>query len=264
MPDALELVYVDPKSPARLRRKAPWRAILDEAMGSPPDSEPSDPPLPEQDIPPEDRRDVFLVLARGAASDEAGVAAAFADALRPDGKLVPPLVLAAGELRFAFDELSALRAMVTTATPFLGGDEPLRAAVDAAKELLGTPDLRATPAAIEALDGRIREAFGRVKRAVPAGYLEAQTDRALLEQRCYQQRMVAGAPHLRCLLHGPDGRPMLTYLTAAAAPHLPLFQRFQGRVVGEVLPVTDQFETHPFALRVMVLARVVTPPPARR
>ena len=53
---------------------------------------------------------------------------------------------------------------------------------------------------VETLTGRIRDAFARVKRAVPATYLETQTDRALLEQRLYQKRMFLGDPHLRALL----------------------------------------------------------------
>ncbi len=80
---------------------------------------------------------------------------------------------------------------------------------------------------VEAITGRIRDAFGRVKRAVPPGYLEAQTERALLEQRRYQKRMFHGEPHLRALLHGPgDKGPSLVYLPEAVADKLPLYQRF--------------------------------------
>ena len=264
MPEPLELVFVDPKSPARIRKKAPWRQILEGARRDPPEPEPSDPVLPGQSLPPEDRADVFLILARGAVSDEEGVIAALSEGVRADGKLAPPLVLVAGEMRFAFDELAALKAMVTTATPFVGGDEPLKAAVDAAKDFLQTPGLLSTPAVTEVLTARIRETFGRSKRALPAGYLEAQTDRALLDQRHYQTRMFTGEPQVRALLHATgDARPMLTYVPAFAGRLLPLFQRFPARLIAEALPSTDQYETQPLALRVLALARLVTPP-ARR
>jgi hypothetical protein len=267
MPEPLELVFIDPKSPPRLRKKAAWQRLLEEARAEPacaPDPDPGDPVLPGQRLPTEDRADVFLILARAAPVDEAGAAAAFAEGLREDGKLAPSLVAVAGEIRFRFDELEALKAMVTTATPFLGGDEPLKAAVDAAKEFLTTSGRHGTPAVIETLTARVREAFGRAKRAVPAGYLEAQTDRALLEQRRYKERMFAGDPHLRTLVQPPAGAALLAYVPASAKQLLPLFQRFPARLVAEVLPGADQYETHSFALRVLALARVVAPPGAKR
>jgi hypothetical protein len=263
MPDPLQLVFVDPKGPARIRKQTPWRALLDDARRAVPEPEPFDPVLPGQSLPAEDRADVFLVLARGAALEEPAVAEALASGVRADGKLALPLVLVAGELRFAFDELEELKAMVTTATPFLGGDEPLEAAVSAGKAFLEMPDLRSTPAVTEGLTTRVRQAFGRVKRAVPAGHLEAQTDRALLEQRRYQQRTFCGEPHLRALLHAGEGRSMLAYLPSSTAMLLPLLQHFPARLIAEALPSTDQYETHPFALRVLALARLVTPVTAR-
>ena len=62
---------------------------------------------------------------------------------------------------------------VTTATPFTGGDEPLKTAVDGANAFLATPDLVTAPAVADALQGRIRDAFARVRRAVPSARFPA-------------------------------------------------------------------------------------------
>ena len=265
MPDTLELVWLDPKSAGRIRKRRPWQALLDEARKGPPEAEPAAPTLPHQDVPADDRRDVFLVLARAEATGSEGVAAALTGSIHADGKFAPPLLLVAGELRLLFDELEVLKAAVTTATPFTGGDEPLKTAVDGAGAFLETPDLLTAPAVAEGLFGRIRDAFGRVRRAVPPGYFEAQIDRAVLEHRRYQKRMFAGKPHLRALLTGAgDKAPMLVYLAADTATKLPLYQRFPARMIVAGHLSTDQFEAQPFALEALALARVIPPAaPAR-
>jgi hypothetical protein len=265
MPDTLELLWLDPKSAARIRKRPPWQRLLDEARRAPREDGPVEPLVPGQDVPPDDRRDVFLVLARGEAVGGEGVAEALAESVREDGKFAPPLVLVAGELSLPFDELEELKCAMTTVTPFVGGDEPLKAAVAAAEDLLETPGLLPSPEVTEALTGRIREAFGRVRRAVPAGYLDAQIDRALLEQRRYQKRVFEGDPHLRAMLQGPaDKAPMLTYLPEDLAAKIPLFQRFPARLVAAAHLSTDQFESHPFALEVVALARQIPPTAPRR
>jgi hypothetical protein len=258
MPETLELVWIDPKSAARIRKRAPWKLLVDEARQAARAADAGDPELPNQAVPPEDRRDVFLILARAAATDEGGVAAALSQAVREDGKFAPPLVLVAGELRLPFDELEGLKAAVTTATPFAGGDEPLKAAVDAASDFLKTPGLLTAPAVVEGLTDRIRQAFGRVRRAVPPGYLDAQMKRALLEHRRYQKRMFGGAPHLRSLLQVPGNKePMLVYFPADVAAKLPLYERMPTRLIAAAHLSTDHFEAFPFALEALALARQV-------
>ncbi len=258
MANLLELLWLDPDKASRIRKRAAWQGIVDEARARSRDGEA--PTLAGPPVAAEDRRDVFLILARGAPSRAEAVAETVGDAVRPDGKFAPPLVLVEGELRFAFDELEALKAAVTAATPFTPGDEPLRASVDAARGLLDTPDLLASPGVIEGLLGRIREAFGRARRAVAAGYLDTQIDRALLEQRRYQKRAFDGGPHLRTSIQAPgDKAAMLVYLPAALAPRLPLYQRFPARLIAAAHLTTDQYETHPFALAALALARQVAP-----
>jgi hypothetical protein len=260
MPEMLELVWIDPKSVARIRKRPPWQQLVDDARKEPGAADSPFPELPDQTVTKEERRDVFLILARAAAIDGSGVAAALSEAVREDGKFAPPLVCVTGELRFPFDELDALKAAVTTATPFTGGDEPLKEAVDAANDFLKTPGLLTAPAVVEGLTDRVRQAFGRVRRAVAAGYLDAQIDRALLEHRRYQKRMFGGAPHQRALLQVPgDKTSMLVYFPAELATKLPLYQRFPARLIAAAHLSTDQFESHSFALSALALARQIAP-----
>lgn len=256
-----ELCYLDPKSAPRIRKKPAWRQILDAAGDAKDDA----PALPGQAPPPDDRRDALLVLTRGAPMDAAEIADAIAGSVRADGKFSAPLVLASGELRLPFDELEVMKGLITTATPFMGGDEPLEASVRAAEDFLKTPGLPTAPPVVEALANRIREAFGRVKRAVPPGYLDTQTERALTEQRRYQKRVFDGAPVVRALFQGPnDAAPMLAYLPEGAKKHLPLFQRFPARLIAEGHLSADQYEPQTFALKVLALARSIPPAPPRR
>lgn len=265
MPEMLELVWIDPKSVARIRKRPPWQRVLDDARQAPPAVAHIDPELPGQTVPTEDRHDVFLIIARAEATDADGVTVALSEAVREDGKFAPPLLLVAGELRLPFDELETLKVAVTTATPFAGGDQPLKAAIDAANDYLQTPGLLTAPAVVESLTDRIRQAFGRVRRAVPSAYLDAQIERALLEHRRYQKRTFGGAPHLRAMVQVPgDKGPMLVYLPADLETKLPLCQRFPARLIAAAHIATDQFEAHPFALAALALARQLPQPAPRR
>lgn len=260
MATVMELCWLDPKSAARIRKKPAWRAALDEGVAAA-----DAPSLPGQKAAADDRRDVLAILARAASMTAEEVDETVSGAVRDDGKFAPPLLITSGELRLPFDETEALKGMVTTATPFAGGDEPLDAAVRAAEDFLKTPGLPTAPPVVEALAGRIRDAFARVKRAVPPSYLDTQTERALLLQRRYQKRCFDGDPQIRALLQGPsDGAAMLAYLPEETAKHLPLFQRFPARVIAEGHLTADQYETQPFALRIVALAREIPPPPAKR
>ena len=260
MSDALELVWLDPKCTARIRRKPPWRDVLDAAEGAPVEA----PSLPNQTVPQQDRRDVFLILAKAHPTVGDAVGEAVSEGMGSDGKFTPPLLLLEGQLTLSPDELETLKTTAANATPFSAGDEALRRAIDTANDYLQIPGLLPSPATIEALTGRIRTEFSRRQRDVPRGYLEAQTERTVLEQRQYQRRTFQGAPHLRGLLEtGSVGGSLLMYLPGGAAPHLPLQQRFSVRLVAEGHVSTDANETHPFALRVLALARRIALPMAR-
>jgi len=261
--EMLQLLWYEADSVPRIRRTSAWRPILDEAEERPLDADLDDPALEKEPLALEDRRDVFEILARGAAVDAPAVTEALAAAVRDDGKYLAPLVLIAGELSFPFDEIEALRATVITITPLAGTDEALRGPLETAKELLGIPSLYSAPAVPEGMTARIKEAFAQGKRVVPAGYLEAQTERALLERRAYQRREVFGKRRIRALLSAAgSSHPIPTYLAEETAKMLPMFQRFPARIIAEVHPAVDQYEAHAAALRVLAIAR--TGPAPRR
>lgn len=255
MAQPLELMFLDKLSVPRIRKHPPFRAILDEALRAGRPKDMAVPPLPNDDIEPEDRADVFLILARAAPAGAAGTETALSGAIHEDGKRAVPLVLAAGELTLPFDDLAVLKATVTTAMPFAAGDEALTAALAGARDFLETPGLLASSAVTEVMTNRIREAFRRGRRAVPPEYLLAQAERALVEQRRFQSRSFLGKPHLRALLSGEDRQSMLVYLPLALASSLPLAQRFGARLVALVHPLADQLESFTFALQPVALAR---------
>jgi hypothetical protein len=178
--------------------------------------------------------------------------------VREDGKVVPSLVLCAGELVMPFDEVETLKATVATVTPMSSGDENLKASLQIAKEFLALPNLASAPAVAEGLVKRINDAFSQGKRSVTLEYVEAQVERALLEQRHYQRRKVFGGKHLRGLLFAVGSKdPTPAYLPEALAEELPMYARFRARIVAEVRLGEDQYESHPAALNVLALGRVV-------
>ena len=258
---ALQLVWFDPESLPRIHRKDDFQSILRELEDHPPDTELDDPTLARDPVAVEDRRDIFEVLARGTALDEPRLNQALESAVRDDGKFIPPLAIVDGEVRFLFDELEALRATLTIATVFSSGDEPLKAAIADAREFLRTPELRSPPSVTEGYTTRVQEALKRAKRGIAPGYLEEQTERVLVEARHYQRRTVYGAVHLRAQIQiGNAARLWPVYVPEAAASKLPMFARFNARVLAEVGFQESQYEAHPTALRALAIARVSAVP----
>lgn len=260
--EAVLLLWLDSTAVPRMRKKPAFRELLDALEEREPDAELDasvDGALADVD----DQRAVFEILARGQTTDDEGLQKAMIDGLREDGKFVPPMALLAGELAFPFDELETLRATVITVAPLAGADEQLKSALENAREFLKTPDLACSPAVAEGMIQRIRDAFSQGKRVVPAGYLESQAERTLLEQRHYQKRNVFGGAQLRAFLHLPgSSAPVPAYLPAQVASKLPLFQKFRARLVVTAHLAEDQNETHPTALKVLAFARIAPAPGA--
>ena len=259
--EMVQLVWFDPAAVPRIRRQPAWKRILDALEDELPDADLDEGASSEQPVETEDRREIFEVLARGASTDEAGIQEAFGASVRDGGKFAAPIKLLAGDLSFPFDELETLKATVATVTPLIGNDEQLKAAVTNAQDLLKLSDLRTSPVVVESLTLRIRETFAQGKRAVPPTYLDTQVERALLEQRHYQRRAVFGGPHLRALLT-PSGSAQAypAYMPDALAQKLPLYQRFKARLIVEIHPQLDQYETSPLGLRVIALGRALPQP----
>jgi hypothetical protein len=109
---------------------------------------------------------------------------------------------------------------------------------------------------------RLRDAWVKSNRMLPADYLDVHARRILLDQRAYQKRVFADEEWIRGLLHtgASEGSAVPAYLPAALARKLPLLSRFPARILAEAVPQQDQYESHPAALEVIALARVL---PAR-
>lgn len=255
--ETLDLLWFDPEAVPRIRRTASFRKILDDLADQPIDPELDDPETARNVADVENQRDLGEILLRGEPRGAEGPGEALRAGNRR-GRFVPQYSLFEGDLHFPFDEIGALRATVITVTPLIAGDESLKAAVLAANEFLRIPGLFSAPAVAEGLTGRIKDTFRQGKRMVPVSYLEAQVERALLEQRLYQRRSLFGGPHVRALLSSATAPvPVAVYLGEAAAARLPLFQRFRARLIGAAHPAVDQFEPAPTSIRAAALARIV-------
>jgi hypothetical protein len=255
--DVVELLWFDPAAVPRIRAR--WPAIIDAL-----DFEPLD---PRHDLPVDDpqasreRHHVFGVMTRADAIDARGVAREVLEAVGDRGRFTPPLVVIGGELRFPFDEIETLRTAAAAAKPLARDDKRLTELLEMLGELLETPLLQGSPGAVDSLLRDLQGAVQQSKRALPVKYLDAHVERVLLEQRRYQRRTVFGGPCLRALLT-PGGLPV--YLPAMLAEKLPLVTQLKARLIAEVSPSQDQYESHPHALRVVALGRVVAIDGARR
>ncbi len=257
--DVIELLWFDPETPPRLRDVPEWKKLLEDMKKPDKDIGFDDevPPKPPKEV--EEKKDIFGVLTRGEPTDVEGVQYAITNAIGEDGGFSPPLVLLGGELSLPFDELETLKATVTAVTPLIAGDKRLKDTVDTVNELLKTPWLQSSSGVAEGLTAKIKEAFAASSsRMLPPSYLDQHTERMLLEQRHYQRRTVFGAVWIRTLLLPPGGStPIPTYLPEDVSKKLPMFQTVKARVIAEAHAQQDQYETHPSALKVTALGRVI-------
>lgn len=250
----LDLIWFDPQATPRVRRASAFRDLIDAL-----DDKPADPDIDAPGVAEggggEDRRAIFEVLAHGAPLDEQALRGALRGAIRADRRFVAPLVLLAGEVALPFDELDTLKALTAAASPQARGDAALEGAIQGARELAGAPDLAMVAEVVEAATARLRAAYRDGKRALPLAQIEAQAERALVKMRSRQRRSLFGGAHLRALLRLGDAEEQIpTYLTVALDAVLPMYARFEARILAEAHLAADQLETHPIALRVVAIA----------
>jgi len=251
----LKLLWFNPDSVEQLRAQPDWQLLLAkrelELLEQGYDE---DEPADEKR---RAKREVLDVLARGTPTAAEAIATIWSEAQR-SGQLDAPLVLLEGQLALAFDELETLKATAAVAAPFAGSDEPLKEAVDAVNELLSSPSLTRAPGVAQKLTEQLRGAFAKANRSLPAYFLDQHVARILVEERHYLQRTLYGKKWLRALLRRREkdaGVP--TYLPAELRDELPLFQHFGARLLAEVDVREDQYESHPHALRVIALGRLL-------
>ncbi len=254
-PQVVELLWLDSKFSAKIRKHPAWKKLLPEGKPRMADSDDADASGDRKEA--KDRREVTLILKGGEPAGLVEIEDALDEAMA-DGTFVPPLVLTGGEFELQFDEKEALAATAAVAGPFASSDKSLKEAVEKASE--GAPADRAM---CEKLTARLRDAFAASQRAMPQGYLAAQAERILLEGRQYQKRTLLGQRWIRGLLTAPGSpSPIPTYLPESLAEELPMFLRFPVKLVAEARPALDQYEAHPHALRVVALGRLI--PPVKR
>lgn len=267
--DALELVFFDRDSLPRIRRVAAWKPLIAALDEKPLDPDEDDPKNAKDSEAIEDRREVIEILVKGDVLDASDLDHAVLAAVRDDGRYIAPVVLVAGEVTTPFDETEMLKATVNTALPLAAGDEALRAALADAQELLKLPPGSSAPAVPDGMTARIRRAFSAAKRPVPNGYLETQTERALIEQRAYQRRNVLGGARQRTILQlspapgGGKAPSFVTYLPESAAMKLPLASRFRVRIIARVHLPIEPNEPDP-VLEALALARICSIPRRER
>lgn len=251
----VELIWHDPEKVPRVRAVPAWKPLFREAPPPPADDPAAEKRAAESKTHGE-RTDVIAVLGRAAATFD--VEGAVIDAGADDGGLDAPMVMVAGDLELGLDEVKMLEAMIGAAGPLSAGDKKVKEVIDLAGEVMHTP-LGASPAVAAGFVIRVREAWLRANRALPADYLDVHTRRLLLEQRSYQRRELWNESYIRAVLSPlGEGSGIPTYLPASLAKQLPLYARFPARVLAEAFPQQDQAESCPVALRIAALGRVVT------
>ena len=275
----LELVWFEPAALARIRKTAVWAPLIklpsrgetkalseankpaataiDTASRDETLATSESPPDPEEVAEQAARLDISTILGKAVAMNAGELAAAVDDSLAEGGTMTPPLAMIAGEIDFPFDEVELLKATVGAAAPLAAADKKLKEILDLVGEILKT-ELQGAPEVVEALVLRVRDAWSKANRLLPPNHLETQPERLLLERRNYQKRDLLDGEWIRALFTpvGADA-PVPIYLPAALARRLPLFKRFGARVIAEVHPQQDQYESHPVALRVLAIARLV-------
>jgi hypothetical protein len=238
---ALEVLHRAPALGPRLRKDPAWATLLGPMATEGPEGADAD---------------VDRVLSRGTPG-RADLEAALFDGVAEGAPLAPRLLLLAGEIELLLDTVEVLRAMLAAASPMARADPRLREVLDFGEEMIKA-DLQGSPDAIEWLRTNVRETWMEVNRGLPANYLDAHAERMLLEQRRYQRRELLDDTWIRALFSPTGGGARVpAYLPAAVSRRLPIFHRFPARLLAEVVPQQDQYETQPVALRVAALARVV-------
>lgn len=211
---------------------------------------------------PNGKTDVATILSSPDPSGPEGLNDALHDAIDDRGTFTPPLVFMGGTLEFPFDELEILKATVAAITPMAAGDKKLNDHLATMNGFMRTSWLQGSTS--ERLMKELKNAFTAANGQVPMSSVEAHVERLLLEQRHYQKRVLLGQTFLRTLLTPLHSNARIpTYIPQQLARELPMFQRFEARVIVEARPQLDQYETSPMSLRVVALGRILTGLPKR-
>jgi hypothetical protein len=246
----VDLLAFVPELPKRLRRSRAHAPLL--ADFSPPTGiqRPNEPAPDREDRP---KLEVLRVLSCGVPLQGAELHAV-SDGVMDDAQdLELPLLLVAGELRVATDELEALRIGVAVAKPLAAGDKRLAAALTVATDALAGSAL--TPETAVSLLGKLDAATREL--SLPPRYLIDIVERTVLETRSYKRRTLLGAARLRGDLTVPSLGAIPVYLPESVATLLPLLPSFPAMLLAELRPREDASETHAESLLALAVGRVL-------
>ncbi len=200
------------------------------------------------------RSEVLAVLTQSSV-EEGDVGQLVDEGLSPSGHYVAPLVTLEGWLSFSFDETEELKALLGQAEQHSAAQADLRQALDSAhKQLEGPATARAMAKAMRLVRAKLRSAIG----IDAARRVDSDVEAVLLEQRSYKKRTFLGAQWLRTAFIRENGETV-AYLPASLADQLPLYAVMRCRIVAEVIPPQDHYESGAFALRTIALARLLKP-----
>ena len=254
--EIVKLVWFDPAALPRIRKEPAWRKLLADLemrLVLEAEADVAAGPMPA-DV--KDRRTVLEVLVHGESISADGVRQAVEGAIREDGGFEPPVAIVGAELEMPFDELETLKATATVVRPMASTDKRLKEALDLVDPLLASAWLSGSGSVAESMTAKLREAFAQGKRAVSPDYLHAHAERMLLEQRAYQRRALFDKKWIRSVMRSVAG-PIPAYLPEDMKDGLPMFRRFQARMLAELDLREDEGEASPWAVRVLALGRVI-------
>jgi hypothetical protein len=189
------------------------------------------------------------------------------EAVGESGRFTPPLVLLTGELRFPLDDVEILKTTAACAESIAKDDKRLTDLLASVGDLVKSPLLQGSSGVADGMLRELKDAIAATKRPLPVKYLDAHIERVLLEQRKYQKRTVFGEPCIRALFvpaQGGSSGAIPAYLPEELGTKLPLVMQMKTRLLVEAHASQDQYESHPHALRVVALGRVVSVDGTRR
>ncbi|MRG98050.1 DUF2169 family type VI secretion system accessory protein [Polyangium spumosum] len=250
---SIELIWFDPAFIARMKKHPQWGPMFKPAP-KPPAPErgkpPPPPPSPEA-IEEAQRADIFGILSCAEPSSQGELATGGGNGASEGA----PLHLVAGTLSFPLDDIELLKATTAAAAPLATTDKKLKELLELVEGVLKMP-LEGAPEVATSFVQRIREAWSSANRILPPDYLVTHTEWVLLNQRHYQKRELLDQAWVRALFSAEgSSSPLPAYVSAKLSKRLPLFRQFPARLVVEVLPQQDMYESSPIALRVVALAR---------
>lgn len=246
----VDLLGFEPWLPARLRKIPAFTAarILDAAADRAGRTE--DTRAREE----RDRADVLRVLSFAEPVDLPRARGLLEEAFADSSQLDLPVVVVAGSLAPAHDDLELLRAAQVVGSPLVSAsNKDLKAALKRVEEALESGYAPSGEAVITLLR-EVEEAAGAM-----GDHVRENIRRLSLSGRRYKLRTVLGEARIRAELTTPGGESVPVYIPEAMAAKLPMLPSFPVVLAAELRPREDAEEAHPEALLALAVGRVIRP-----